>query len=153
MLEVSCLLWKSTCCHRNRHGYKKTWFSDSIWLSWDSPLLICTSATLACFKLAASSFLEFSFSKLAALSFLGFAFFKLAASSLGFYFPFAKNFPSQMSPCLLTPRLKRTNLANMNLYWNGAIRKAIFQAKLEWITTERSQINCKTWILSRGWGR
>ena len=33
----------------------------------------------------------------------------------------------------------------------GSIRKDIFQAKLEWITMEKSQINCKTWILSRGW--
>ena len=35
----------------------------------------------------------------------------------------------------------------------GSIRKDIFQAKLEWITTERSQINCNTWILWRGWRR
>ena len=72
---------------------------------------------------------------------------------LGFPFSLRQNFPESdesVRACLLLVWKER-----IWQIWTftgmGSIRKDIFQAKLEWITTARSQINCKTWILSRGW--
>jgi len=61
VLEVSCLHWKSTCCHRNRHGYKKTSFSDRFRLIGDVSL---SSSCLALLRFL------FSFCLLKYLAFL-----------------------------------------------------------------------------------